>query len=214
MLRKQWFIHTFSDARSAMVTILLLCNILWIGLFYNQWKIAERDQRDMAQNQKLVGQGMEEVQAQCKAYYAQQLQKLLGEEDLVFLAQNRWRYVITLNGKVVEREIIYLEEPSAHIILAEFVEDKEILPEEILKKGTITGSDPKDFLQDHLRVITNAAYSTKVETSKQGRRVIYDFKDIPKGTIINLKPSVLLKERLSIGTKEAQWGSYIEVISR
>ncbi|WHH57515.1 hypothetical protein [Petroclostridium sp. X23] len=215
MLKKQWLVNTFSNFRVVMIITCLVFNIILAGALCRQWIVSHSYEKDIEQKQveldKYRNSMDEAVKAQLDSYYAQQLQKLMSEQELSFLAQKQWKYILTLNGKIVTKDILYINDTSAHIILAEVVQDKDILPSEILKKGTITGSDSNDHLQDHLSVITNIPYTTKTEETAQGRRVIYDFKDIPNGTIINLKPSVLLTDRLGVG-EEGAWNSHIEII--
>jgi len=114
----------------------------------------------------------------------------------------------------LKQNTVYITEDSVRIILAELVIDKDILPKEILEKGTVTGSDPNDPLHGHLSVFTNIPCTTKMDENSQGRRVIYDFNNIPQGTVISLKISPLLSERLEIGVADQPWENLVEIIRK
>lgn len=202
-MKGKGFLDKFCNGCAVGWTILLLTNIMTGCFLYHQMQLCGTYKNDIEQKrgelQQFKKQIREEVEAQKEMYYAQQIQKLLPDQELTYLAQNHWQYVLTLNGKQVTEDIVYLKDPAAHIVLAEVVKELDILPRSILKKGTITGGDPLDRLQDHLRMMTNAAYTIAEEETPQGRRVVYDLKEVPSGTIINLKPSILLVDRLGFG---------------
>jgi len=218
LFRKSNFIKDFCNVPTAIIVILLFSNILFAGSLYNQVKVSHEYEKEIEEKdvivEKLKNIQKEEIQEQATAYYAQQIQKLLGEQELVFLAQKQWEYTLTLNGNRLKQNTIYITEDSVRIILAELVIDKDILPKEILEKGTVTGSDPNDPLQEHLSIFTNIPYSTKMDENSQGRRVIYDFNNIPQGTVISLKISPLLAERLEIGVADQQWENLVEIIRK
>jgi len=214
---KSSFIKAFCNASTAIIVVLLFSNILFAGSLYNQVKVSHEYEKEIEEKdvivEKLKNIQKEVLQEKATAYYAQQIQKLINEEELAFLAQTQWGYTLTLNGNRIKQNTIYINDDSARIILAELVTDKDILPKEILEKGTVTGSDPNDSLHEHLSIFTNIPYTTKMDENSQGRRVIYGFNNIPRGTVISLKVSPLLAERLE-GEADQQWDSLIEIIRK
>jgi hypothetical protein len=205
------------DIYKIAAVVLTMLNILCLTLLYNQIIITNEYSKTIEDYKNEINRITElqekQIEEKCIEYYEQHLTKVLDEYDLNFLAQKQWNYALSLNGKVVDKSIIYINEDYVHLILAEVMEDKEVLPQAILKKGTISGADPYDMLQDHLSISTNIEYSMRVEEEDCNRRVIYDFRKIPKGTIIYLNLSFLLSERLQIG-EGPQWESKIQIIRR
>lgn len=218
LFRRSNFINAFCNVPIIIIIALLFSNIIFAGNLYSQIKVSHTYEKEIEEKdvivEKLKNIQKEEIHEQATAYYAQRIQKLLGEEELAFLAQKQWEYTLTLNGNRLKQNAIYITEDSARIILAELVIDKDILPKEILEKGTVTGSDPNDPLQEHISIFTNIPYTTKMDENSQGRRVIYDFNNIPQGTVISLKISPLLAERLEIGVEDQQWENPVEIIRK
>lgn len=197
--------------------IMSISNILFAVLLFNQLKISDNYSKKIEEytreKDNLIKLQEEEIEKQCIAYYEQQLRKIMNDYELNFLAQKQWNYALSLNGKPVDRSIIYVEEDYVQLILAEIVEEDDILPPEILMKGTISGADPNDMLQDHINIFTTVDYSVKSEEKGYNKRVVYELKNIPKGTVITLKLSFLLSERLMIGNGP-DWESRIEIIRK
>lgn len=218
LFRKSNFINAFCNIPIIIIVVLLFTNIIFAGNLYNQIKVSHEYEKEIEEKdvivEKLKNIQKEEIQEKAIAYYAQQIQKLINEEELAFLAQKQWEYTLTLNGNRLKQNTIYITEDSVRIILAELVIDKDILPKEILEKGTVTGSDPNDPLQEHLNIFTNIPYTTKMDENSRGRRVIYDFNNIPQGTVISLKISPMLAERLEIGVADQQLENLVEIIRK
>jgi len=216
LFNKSSFIKVFCNVPTVIILVILFLNILFAGSLYKQIKVSQEYEKEIEEKdlivEKLKNIRKEEIQEKATAYYAQQIQKLLSEQDLVFLAQAQWEYTLTLNGNRMKENTIYTNDDSVRIILAELAIDKDILPKEILDKGTVTGNDPNDPLQEYLSIFTNIPYTTKIDENSQGRRVIYDFSNIPQGTVISLKISPLLTERLKIGVVGKQWENLVEII--
>lgn len=194
-----------------------ISNILFAVLLFNQVKLtndySKRIEEYAIEKDNLKKLQEEEIEKQCVAYYEQHLRKIMDEYELSFLAQKQWNYALSVNGKTLDRSIIYIQEDYVQLILAEIIQDDDILPPNILIKGTICSDDPNDMLQDHINVFTTVDYSIKTEEKDYNKRVVYEFKNIPKGTIISLKLSFLLSERLMIGNGP-EWESLIEIIRK
>ncbi|MTI80439.1 MAG: hypothetical protein FH758_06065 [Firmicutes bacterium] len=218
LCRKSDLKHVFCNIPTAIIIALLFSNAIFAGILYNQINVSNEYLNEIEEKDVKLKKSMnlreEEIKTKSIKYYAQQLQKLMSERELVFLAQKHWEYILTLNGNKLKQNTIYINEDSARIVLAEMVLDRGILPKGILEKGTVTGADRNDPLQGHLSLYTNIPYTTRIEENSQGRKVIYGLKKIPEGTVISLKMSPLLAERLGIGMEDQQLERRIEIIRK
>jgi len=216
-LAREYNIYISKNISKIVVIVLIVSNILCAALLYNQLIITNEYIKKIEEYEnnmnKLTKLQEEEIEKQCVTYYEKHLTKLLDEYELTFLAQKQWNYALSLNGEIVDKSIIYIDDDYVHLILAEIVEEEDILPSQILKKGTISGDDPNDMLQDHINISTNIDYSINVDKNGYDTKVIYDFKNIPKGTLINIKLSPLLSECLQVG-KGPHWENRIEIIRK
>lgn len=148
-----------------------------------------------------------------QAYYAKQLQDLLTPEELVYVTQRQWEYVLSANGHPFTGATIALENShNVRIMVAEVLKDSKSLPVELLKLGSIGQSDAADALTDHVDVYTTVPYEITMEESEGSIKYYYDFKDVPKGTVIGLQVSEILKERLAC--KEQISENRLQVIVR
>ncbi|SKA93900.1 hypothetical protein SAMN05443428_11511 [Caloramator quimbayensis] len=135
-------------------------------------------------------------------YYSEKLSKLFSQEELIILSQRQWGLKLTANGCEINNETIYLKDRNLKIVLAEYLKDKEkLLPDEILKTGTITGGDKNDSLSSHLEVISPIPCNIYTEKKDLDSRLCIEVKDIPRGTLITLRLSEILKYRLGLKDK-------------
>lgn len=140
-----------------------------------------------------------EDQKKFDSLYSQKLKKLLDDTEIIELAQKQWNYVLTVNGGNVNTKTVYLNDNNVMLVLAEIKSKEDILPEDLLIKGEVTGGDPNDSLDSHLKVVSLAEYTRSSEQKDGDSRIIYKFKNIPHGTMISLYLSDMLKYRLNFG---------------
>lgn len=185
-----------------VISISLALNVLFIG---QNFKVS-------AQNKSIVKnytEKQEELNAKLTAtdadlekifdkYYSEKLQKFMDQDDLMFLSQRQWNYALTMNGIGIGERTIYTEEKNLKFILAEVQNVEKILPQDILKKGNVTGGDANDSLEAQVKVSSLAKYNKYNESEEQGTRICYEFKNLEPGTIITLKLSEALKYRLNL----------------
>lgn len=150
---------------------------------------------------------------QYKAYYSERLQKLLSDQELQLIAQKYWKYILMLNGEPVRNNTIYTKSDTASIVLAEINTGGDILPADILNKGAVTGNDSNDSLENHIIVSAGIPFESRLDRSDTGRRLVFDFKGIPRGTIISLKLSPMLEARLETIDNNT-FGEKVEIIYR
>lgn len=134
-------------------------------------------------------------------YYSDKLKKVMNDEDLTVLSQKQWNYNLTVNGDEIKNDIIYLKDRSLKIVLAETHNKDKLLPDDILAKGNITGGDLSDSIDSNINIVTTAEYEKKIDKEDIGNRVIYEFNNIPHGTIISLNLSEILTYRLNLNDK-------------
>lgn len=135
-------------------------------------------------------------------YYYNKLNKLFTQEELIILSQRQWGYKLTVNGCEINNETVYLKDRNIKIVLAEYLKYNEnLLPDKILMLGTITGGDKKDSLSSHLEVISPIPLSIYTEKKGMDSRLCIEAKDIPRGTLITLRLSEILKYRLGLKDK-------------
>lgn len=133
--------------------------------------------------------------------YSQKLKKLLDSDEITSLAQKQWTYKLTANGNDVNSKTIYLTDTNVKLVLAEIKNKEDIFPDDLAAKGRITGGDPKDSLDSHLQVVSLAASTKSSEQQGGDSKIIYEFKNVPHGTIITLTLSDMLKYKLNFGDK-------------
>lgn len=156
--------------------------------------------------------GEKALEEELDQYYADKLKQIIDEEALEFLAQKQWHYMLTVNGKNVNGPITYLDDKNIKIVLAEFTDKERLLPRDILVKGTLTGGDPNDRIDAYLDVLSLADYNIYEEKEEDQKRVCYEFKNISKGTIITIKISEILKQRLQFNENVSIDDNILEII--
>ncbi len=195
-----------------IISISLTLNILFIGQnlkvsAQNKSIIKNYTEKQAELNTKLTATDAD-LEKIFDKYYSERLQKFMDQDDLMFLSQRQWNYAFTMNGVGIGESTIYTEEKNLKFVLAEFQNIEKILPQDILKKGSVTGGDPNDSLEAQVNISSLAKYNKYDENQEQGTRICYEFKDLQPGTIITLKLSEALKYRLNL--KE----NVIEIIVR
>lgn len=195
-----------------IVTLLLILSVGMNTLWAASWikKQNEQIKTGRADAVEAIPQSEEEKMAY-DDYYEKKLKGLLSDEELNVLAQQQWNYRLSVNGKKVSSNIIYIEgTPNVRIVLAEVCEVEEILPQAILNKGSLWKSEENASLYDYMTIYTNELYEQTCEESDGNTKCIYNFKDLPKGTVITLHLNDLL--RLKIDDKEKLKSNRVQII--
>lgn len=154
----------------------------------------------------------ENLNKKFEQFYADKLRSFIDEKDLVMLAQKQWNYVLTVNGEPVTGSVYNTSSRNIKIVLAENENSDKILPEEILLKGTVTGGDSNDSLEEHFLVKSSVKFEMKKESYKSGNGICYEFKDIKEPTIITIYLSGPLKYRLGLEDKLTSDNDSISII--
>jgi hypothetical protein len=136
------------------------------------------------------------IEEELKSYkdFVDSVVNTLDEKELKSLAQTQWEYRLLiddqrLTGKQSEIEItktdfkLRLEEKQAAFLA---------LPNEIHTKGKISG-----HMREHLK-ITPSNYETTAPAGTNVDSIIYTFKNVEKGSVIELVMTEELKERLGV----------------
>ncbi len=205
----------YKVACQIILVILILslgCNV--IGGTY-LWRISKQslNQEEVADLEDDAGYDQEERETYAKSYYAKQMQSVLTPEELFFVAQRQWECVLSANGKSFTGPTMAIENTNnVRIMVAEVIKNPDSLPIELLKQGSIGQSDEADTLLDHIQIYTTIPYEITTEEAEGSIKYYYEFKDVPKGTVIGLEVSEVLKERLAC--KETLKENRLQVIVR
>lgn len=131
-------------------------------------------------------------------YYEEKLVKLLDKQQLDSMAKNQWSYTLTANGETFKDNYMYLYTKDIMVALTESTSTDQLLPKNILKSGTVSGFDKDDKFYDHLIISTTVPYERVIKDYDTSTVVYYVFRDVPVGTIITLRLSEALKNRLNV----------------
>lgn len=139
--------------------------------------------------------GGEISQSSKESYYIQKLYELFTKEELVQIAQKQWECKISINGKELSSNNVYLKTRDIHVVIAELAKPDSPLPEEILKLGTIDALQPQLELTDFIEVYSPVPYTISRKEMELGIKYSYDFKDVPLETMITFQLGPLIKEK-------------------
>lgn len=195
-----------------ILTLSLGCNV--VGGTY-LWRISKESlqQEEGADVEEGTGNPQEERETYAKSYYAKQIQSVLTPEELVFVAQRQWECVLSANGKSFTGATMMIENTNnVRIMVAEVIENPDSLPLELLKQGSIGQSDKADSLLEHIQIYTTIPYKITTEEAEGSIKYYYEFKNVPKGSVIGIEVSEVLKERLAC--KEMLKENRLQVIVR
>ncbi len=122
--------------------------------------------------------------------------KYLSKNELLELAKGEWIYRISVNDKAIESSgVLEIDKKDFKITYSEKRSTFSGLPEEIDEKGSISGN-----FYDHLEILNIKPDNVVISDGTVVQGMHYEFKDVPKGTIIKLEISDELKERLGLQT--------------
>lgn len=215
---KKIILTSLTKVLLSIIFVSIILNLVLLGEIIEnkkEYKVAINDYNDKKKELTIKSNEREkEFEKTFDKYYSDKLKKIIDEEALVFLAQQQWNYILTINGKTFNNRTIYTEDKNIKIVLAEFSNKEKILPEDILIKGTLTGGDPNDNIDSYLDIMSLVDYNKYEEKEKDAKRICYEFKNIPKGTIITIKISEILKNRLKFKEKMNIDDNILEIIVR
>jgi hypothetical protein len=118
-----------------MILIILLLssvtiNIVLFGDFNEAKRVYEISAKDYYKKIKELDEKEEtsniEMENMFEEYYSDRLKKLVEEEALVYLAQQQWNYILTVNGQDFNGGLMYTEDTNIKIVLAEFHSKEKI----------------------------------------------------------------------------------------
>jgi len=170
------------------------------------WAEALRESSEKAQSEyerkaKELDLEMEEKMDQ---YYYEKLTKLLSKDRLTAIAKEQWEYSLKVNNTSFQNDHIYSSSDDVTIVLSEAQKSEKILPTEIHRWGSLTSGDEMDRFYDHLMIESVVPWKMEIEEKEDITNVFYTFKDIPRGTIITLRLSEPLRERLNLDYSELE----------
>lgn len=149
-----------------------------------------------------------------KEYCSENLHKVMNDTELAYLAQRQWNYALTVNGQEFNSKTIYAESKNIKILLSEIAPKEALLPQDILCTGKVTGGDPKDNMKEHINITAPVDFTLNEEIVENGKMLSFEFKDVPKGTIIYINLSEMLKYQLKLEEKIELYDNILEIIVR
>ena len=155
-------------------------------------------QNQYIKNNKELEDKVAHLESVLDKYYEDKITKLLGENELMPMAREQWKYSLTANDESFKEDYIYIGTKEVTLVFAENEPKEKLLPNSIHNKGALAGQDKLDKFYDHLIIECPVPYETKIKTEGNTTYAYYEFKDVPRGTIITLRLSEPLRERLNL----------------
>jgi hypothetical protein len=131
-------------------------------------------------------------------YYEEKIKKLMSEDELKKVARDQWQYSLTVNDNKFKEDYLYVTQKDFELILTEEQKNEASLPQEVLNSGSLVYGDKSDKFYDHLMIESIVQYEEKIDSAGGITKVRYVFRDVKPGTIITLRLSEPLKERLKL----------------
>ena len=151
--------------------------------------------------ERLIEANIETITNQLNEAYNKTIKESFTQEELENAMQRQWQYIINANGTEIKSSKMYVKPGNIRIMVAEVLKEESILAEEILKLGSLDKAIEHTTLEDLVEVYSTVPYKVKREETDEGIKYYYDFTDVPSETLIVLKLSPLITERLGYKDK-------------
>nr|WP_302596113.1 hypothetical protein [uncultured Cellulosilyticum sp.] len=187
-------------------TIILMMSALLNLWLTRQVIIQKYGQESKAQEkteeiERLIEANIETITNQLNEAYNKTIKESFTQEELENAMQRQWQYIINANGTEIKSSKMYVKPGNIRIMVAEVLKEESILAEEILKLGSLDKAIEHTTLEDLVEVYSTVPYKVKREETDEGIKYYYDFTDVPSETLIVLKLSPLITERLGYKDK-------------
>ena len=187
-------------------TIILMMSALLNLWLTRQVIIQKYGQESKAQEkteeiERLIEANIETITNQLNEAYNKTIKESFTQEELENAMQRQWQYIINANGTEIKSSKMYVKPGNIRIMVAEVLKEESILAEEILKLGSLDKAIEHTTLEDLVEVYSTVPYKVKREETDEGIKYYYDFTDVPSETLIVLKLSPLIAERLGYKDK-------------
>lgn len=131
-------------------------------------------------------------------YYEKKLAQFFTEDEMKKMGYKEWKYTLSANNKQFNHEdYLYLSSSEVTIALSE-THASDLLPKKFQILGSITGGDSKDSFYNHLIIDSPVPWEEKLEQEGNRSTMKYIFEGVPRGTIITLRLTEALRERLQL----------------
>jgi hypothetical protein len=137
-------------------------------------------------------------------YYEEKLTALLSKEELSSLANENWKYSLTVNDLNISQESVSIGGKDIYILLTETKNNSKPLPKKISASGSLTSEDKATKFYDYLKLDSPFKYELYVETQGDITNVYYGIIGVNSGSTINIKLEQPLKERLQLNSDTIQ----------
>ena len=149
-------------------------------------------QEQIASNENEISQLKEENENYKK--YADSSIKFLDENEIKELAKNCWSYEVSIDDTTINSNDVYKTEKSNFEIT--FSEKMNPIPsteQDLFDSGAISGN-----FYDHLTFEDIQPTKTYITDGPVVQGMHYEFKNVPKGSVIKIQVTDELKERLNL----------------
>lgn len=131
-------------------------------------------------------------------YCERLLGQILSDEEIKYLAQRQYSYILKVNDQIVTSNYISLENVSTlRISIAEVADDESSLPESLQKMGSLIYDSVDAELTDFIAIYTNEEYEITKTVEGANTKYAIEFKKIEKNSIVSLSIGDVLLNNLS-----------------
>lgn len=207
---------TYKNLLRLSTVVLMGSALLNLGLT-RQIIIQKYEQEDKVQEkadetERLIEENTQMITKELTDAYNKTIQESFTKEEMENAMQRQWQYIISANGTEVKSSKLYVKPGNIRVMVAEVLKDENILSEELLKLGSLDKAIDHTTLEDLVEVYSTIPYKVKREETDEGIKYYYDFTNVPTETLIVLKLSPLIIERL--GYKEQIKENQIALITK
>ncbi len=133
--------------------------------------------------------------------FTQKAFELLSDEAKITLLQSEWSYSLQLDGQDIvlsdDEPSIMIENNSFQLTLNEQGPGYNVMNEEIVRLGKL-----KDQLNNHVSVTIQESAEELKPKEETENKVVYQFEQLTPDTIVKIKITDELKERLQLNVNE------------
>jgi len=151
--------------------------------------------------------GFLEEEIRCYRNFTDFFLDKIDQEDLEKYARTLWQYSLSIGAEPFDNWEPFplqgkakVDNSNFKILLREEQPPYPILPVDIFNSGRIGEIGEYGHFFEHLEITTSSLYELQRAASTVVDSVIYEFKDVPKGTEIEITVTPELQERLGLET--------------
>lgn len=146
--------------------------------------------------ERLIEENTQTITKALTQAYNEAIKKSFTKEELENAMQRQWQYIMSADGLEIKSSQMYIKPGNIRVMVAEVLKDESVFEEDMLKLGSLDQAIDHTTLEDLIEVYSTVPYKVKREETDEGIKYYYDFTNVPAETLIVLKLSPLIIERL------------------